>query len=178
MLVLKQNLQLKAGLLPKVLYIMAFWCVCCLPHVQAQDCNAFLEEAMESLGQEDYDHIIVMIADCPEKLVEKTKKMLAYELLARAYFVNNKIELTKTSLNNLLDLQPEYDPLPPQYSEEFIAIVKEMKAERARQEGSLLRNKWFWAGSVGAISAVTFLVLRGGGGPDLLPEAPGPVGTQ
>jgi len=146
--------------------------------LRAQECDDALEEALESLGQEDYDHIIVMIADCPDKLVEKTKKIVAYELLARSFFVNNKIELTKTHLNSLLELQPEYDPHPPQYSAEYIKLVADVKSERARRERSLLRSKWFWFGSVGATSVATFLILQGGGGPDLLPEAPDPPGIQ
>ena len=145
----------------------------------AQDCDTALEDALENFGQQRYNLIIALFKDCPpERLLDKTQKTMAYDLLAQAFFVNDQVDSSKTALNNLLDLQPGYAPQPPQYTEEFINTVEEVKDERARQIAKpILRNKWFWIGGVTASSVAAFFFFSKNQGSALLPEAPDPPGS-
>lgn len=162
----------------KALLLTALLAVCF--NLQAQDCDNALEDALESFGQQRYNLIIALLTDCPPgQMLDKTQKIIAYDLLAQAYFVNSQVDSAKVALNNLLDLQPEYAPQPPQYSEEFIRTVDEVRDESAREEAkSLFRNKWFWIGGAAASSVAAFLIFSKGGEPALLPEAPDPPGGQ
>jgi hypothetical protein len=159
----------------KFFFLTALMAVCLSSNLFAQQCETALEDALESFAQQRYHLIIALLTDCPpERLVEKTKKIVAYELLARAYFANNQAEAAKAALNLMLDLQPNYEPQPPQYAEEFIRLVEKVKAERARREGrSIFRSKWFWAGGLAASSTAAYFIFKKEK-PKLLPEAPDP----
>ena len=147
----------------------------------SQDCENALEDALENLGQQRYNMIIALLTDCPPALfLERTQKIMAYELLAQAYFNMNQVDSSRAALNHLLDLQSEFDPRAPQYSEGFIGLLEDVKDIRARQENrSILRNKWFWVGSVAVTSVTAFFVF---GKKDktaaVLPEAPDPPVRQ
>ncbi|NIV09805.1 MAG: hypothetical protein GWN62_00425, partial [Aliifodinibius sp.] len=87
----------------RILYLTLLLSVCTPCNLSAQECENALEDAFESLGKQNYDQIILLLTDCPpERLLEKTKKILAYELLALAYFNNDRVELTKGALHKLL----------------------------------------------------------------------------
>ncbi len=159
----------------RILYLTLLLSVCTPCNLSAQECENALEDAFESLGKQNYDQIILLLTDCPpERLLEKTKKILAYELLALAYFNNDRVELTKGALHKLLDLQPGYAPQTPQYTEEFIGLVEEVKNERVQPEsGSIFHNKWFWIGGAAATSVTAFLFFNRQE-TKVLPEAPDP----
>jgi hypothetical protein len=159
----------------KILCLSALMAACFFSNLPAQQCETALEDAMESFAQQRYNQIIGLLTDCPpERLLEKTKKIVAYELLALAYFANDQIEPAKGALNLLLDLQPGYAPQPPQYAAEFIKLVDEIKAARARRESrSIFRNKWLWLGGVAASSTAAFFIFKKEK-TKLLPEAPDP----
>ena len=161
----------------KALCLIALLTVCLSFNLLAQECETTLEDAWESFSQQDYAQIITFLTDCPpELLVDKAQKTLAYDLLSQTYFVTGQVDSAKANLNRLLDLQPDYAPQPPQYSEEFIVMVAQVRRERMRGESrSMFRNKWFWVGGVAASSVAAFLIFRGGD-PALLPEAPDPPG--
>ena len=164
-------------MLNKVLFLSLFLAAC-FCNLFAQDCDTALEDALESFGQRDYIQIITLMTDCPpELLVDKTQKTMAYDLLLQAYFVTGQVDSAKGSLNSLLDLQPDYAPQPPLYSEKFIGMVEQVKRERVQGESaSIFRSKWFWVGGVAVSSVAAFLIFGGSGDPALLPEAPDPPG--
>jgi len=166
-------------MLKKVL-CLALFLTACFSNLLAQDCDTALEDALESFGQRDYIRIITFMTDCPpELLVDKTQKIMAYDLLLQAYFVTGQVDSAKGSLNSLLDLQPDYAPQPPLYSEKFIGMVEQVRKERVQGESaSIFHNKWFWVGGVAASSVAAFLIFGGSGDPALLPEAPDPPGGR
>ncbi len=151
-------------------------CLCVTSNLVAQECDTALEEALESFSEQNYTQVIALLTACPpERLLEKIKKTMAYELLAMSYFVSNRVDSAKVALQSLLDLQPGYSPQEPQYKKEFIKIVEEVRNERARHAArSLFRNKWFWMSGVAASSVVAFFLFSKEEGPALLPEAPDP----
>ena len=148
--------------------------------VMAQECDTALEDAQENFDQQRYNQLIGLLTDCPPgRFLERTRKIVAYELLARAYFGQTQIDSSKAAINRLLDLQPNYAPQPPQYSDEYIKTVDDVKSERARQQPrSLFRSRWFWIGGATLSSVAAFLVLNQSDGPSLLPEAPDPPGNR
>ena len=161
-------------------FIAALLIACSALNLFAQDCDTALEDALESFGQRDYIRIITFMTDCPpELLVDKTQKIMAYDLLLQAYFVTGQVDSAKGSLNSLLDLQPDYAPQPPLYSEEFIVMVEQVKSERMQGEGgSIFRSTWFWVGGAAVSSVAAFLIFGGSGDPALLPEAPDAPGGR
>ena len=165
-------------MLKKTIYLITFLSL--FSNLQAQECETALEDALENFDQQRYNQLIGLLTDCPpERFLERTRKIVAYELLARAYFARTQLDSARASLNHLLDLQPNYAPQPPQYSEEFIKTVDDVKNERARSETrSIFRNKWFWMGGVAVSSVTAFLIFNKKEGPALLPEAPDPPGGQ
>ncbi len=160
----------------KFFCLIAVMAACFSSNLLAQECETALEDALESFAQQRYNQIIGLLTDCPpERLLERTKKIVAYELLALAYFANNQGDSTKPVLNHLLDLQPSYAPQAPQYTVEFIKIVEEVKAKRAQREGgSIFRNKWLWLGGGVAASSVAAFLIAKKEKSKLLPEAPDP----
>ncbi|MGH7594879.1 MAG: hypothetical protein ACREOI_00945 [bacterium] len=146
----------------KFFRLTALMAACFFSTLPAQECETALEDAMESFAQQRYNQIIGLLTDCPpERLLEKTQKIVAYELLALAYFANSQADSAKAALNHLLDLQPGYSPQAPQYAEEFIKIVEEIKTARARREGrSIFRHKWLWLGGVAASSTAAFFIFK------------------
>jgi hypothetical protein len=160
--------------------IIVLLAICFAASLAAQECETALEEALESFAQQNYDRIIVSLTDCPpERLLEKSQKIVAYELLALAYFEKKQADPAKAALHHLLELQPAYAPQPPQYSPEFIKMAKEVKDERARQKGgSILKNKWVWIGGAAAASAAVFFILQKPQVPETLPEAPDPPDSR
>ncbi len=145
-----------------------------------QDCETALEDALENHYQQHYEQVLGILRECPpENWVDKTSKILAYELLALTYSATDSIEAAGEAIHWLLDLQPGYTPQPPQYSTDFIKLVKTIKEVRARRnQRSVFRNKWFWLGGVAATSAAVFLISNQSNPPDALPEAPNPPGVQ
>lgn len=143
-----------------------------------QDCEAALEDALESFSEQKFDQIITFLTDCPpDRWLEKSQKILGYELLAQAYFEKELLDSAKVALNELLALQPDYSPQPPQYPAGFISTVQAVKDERARKEGgSLLKNKWFWIGGAAVAAAAVILIAQKPQAEESLPEAPDPPG--
>lgn len=160
----------------KVLYFTTLMLVSLSSNLLAQECEDALEDALESFGQQRYNVIIALLTDCPPaRFPDKTQQIMAYDLLAQAYFFNSQSDSVKGTLNRLLDLQPEYTVQPPQYAAEFIGMVEEVKDERARLENrSIFRNKWFWIGGVAVTSVTTYFILSRKSASEVLPDAPDP----
>ena len=130
----------------------------------AQDCESALENALESLIEQDYSRIIALLTDCPpDRLLEPSQKIMAYRLLSLAYFVTDQEDSSRGSMNRLLDLEPDFDPQPPQYSQQFIELLEEVRTSRmvADKKRGLLRSKWFWIGGA-AVTATTVYLIAGG----------------
>jgi hypothetical protein len=100
---------------------------------------------------------------------------MAYKLLAQAYFVTNQEDDSRTAMNSLLDLEPDFDPQPPQYSNQFIGLLEEVKASRmvVERKRGLLRSKWFWIGGA-AVTATTVYLIVGGKKEEPATQLPGP----
>jgi hypothetical protein len=139
--------------------------MCLSPHLHAQDCEAALEDALESLIEQDYNRIIMLLTDCPpDRLLEPSQKIMAYKLLAQAYFVTDQKDSSRDAMHSLLDLEPDFDPQPPQYSEQFIGLLEEVRDSRMVVEDKkrgLFRSKWFWIGGA-AVTATTVYLIVGG----------------
>jgi hypothetical protein len=150
------------------------------PNATAQECDADLEEAMQSHAQKAYADVILHLAECQDRLLENSKKNIAYELLSQAYLAVGKPELAKSTLNKLLDLQPGYTPKPLQYSRDYIDLVDLVKQERVRRQkkSSLFRSKWFWISGAAASIGAVYLIFNDKSAPAELPEGPDPPDIQ
>ena len=148
--------------------------------LNAQDCEAALEDALESLIEQDYEQIIVLLTDCPpDRLIEPSQKIMAYKLLSLAYFVTDQEDASRVAMNSLLDLEPDFNPQPPQYSRQFIGLLEDVRDSRTvTEKRSILRSKWFWIGGAAVTATTVFLLAGGKKEADMLPEAPDPPGLQ
>jgi len=153
--------------------------VCFSPNLQAQDSKEALENALVSYSQQDYKKIVVLLTNWPpELLVDKTQKIMAYDILAQAYFFNSQVDSAQKTLNRILNLQPDYDVQQPLYPQEYINIVNEVKENRARLvKKSLFRNKWLWFGSVAVSSVAAYLIFKKNE-KKVLPYPPEPPGFR
>jgi len=137
-----------------------------------------LENALEYFGQQRYDMIITLFQDCPpQNFPDNDKKIMGYELFAQAYFYIGQVDSVKSVLKHLLDLQPNYTVQPPQYSEEFIKIVGDIKKERSKQAPkSIFRNRWFLLGGSTIVAAVVTaaMVYKPGNGDGKAVRLPDP----
>jgi hypothetical protein len=144
--------------------LIALLSISLTPQLLAQDCEAALEDALESLIEQDYDRIIVLLTECPpDRLLEPSQKIMAYRLLSLAYFVTDEEDSSRVAMNSLLDLEPDFDPQPPQYSEQYIGMLEDVRTSRmvSDRKRGLFRSKWFWIGGA-AVTATTVYLIVGG----------------
>jgi hypothetical protein len=144
----------------------------------SQDSKSVLEDALENFARHQYDKIVQLLTDLPPaRFPDKSQQVLGYELLAQAYFYTGVTDSVKSTVNRLLDLQPEYLVQTPQYPQTYIDLIDEVREERAAaKSGSLLTNQWVWLGGAAVTGLTLFLILNKEDSKQIptLPEAPDP----
>jgi hypothetical protein len=101
-----------------------------------------------------------------------------YRLLSFAYIAQDEQDQARAAIEQLLTVAPNYTPDPDTDRPDYVALVREVKANRAPDESG--GRRWVrWAlGGVGAVAVgvltITLVGDRDGGGPDTLPAPPLP----
>ncbi|MCI0694340.1 hypothetical protein L0337_20320 [candidate division KSB1 bacterium] len=154
-----------------------------------------LSKAEQAYSEGLFDQVIDLVKSCLGKGdLTTAEQAWAYKLLGQVYVSKNKPQPAKIYVQKLLEVVPDYEPDRDQDLQMWIALVNAAKQERERQiqrqqppkppddkpvaqPASTRKSsgkKWLWIGSGGAVVAGTavFLILKGEGAGERLPDPP------
>jgi tetratricopeptide (TPR) repeat protein len=176
-----------------VLLCIIFWVAVARPQGRYE---AELTKAEQAYSEGFFDQVINVVKSCLDKGdLTTAEQAWAYKLLGQAYISKNELQPARIYVQKLLEAAPDYKPDRDQDLQLWIELVEAAKQERERQiqrqppkppddkpvtqPASTRKSggkKWLWIGSGGAVVAGTavYLILKGEGARERLPDPPEP----
>lgn len=152
-------------------------------HAQTpQSCRESYAQAEEAYYAADFETARALLRPCArETTLSDSARARMYRLLSFVYLGQNDEAPARRAVESLLDLRPDYTPIPGQARPDFVALVREAKAARramakATEDDGRRWVRWTLGVAAAALGTAAVLLLRGGGGDDggalPPPEAP------
>lgn len=146
---------------------------------EASACAQEYTQAETAYFDAAFDRAVRLLRTCLEEAdLSADAEVRFYRLLSFAYIAQDERDLARAAVEQLLDVAPNYTPNPDTDRPDYIALVRDVKANRTPVEtGGRRWLRWVLGGAGAAAIGVLTIVLVGGGngnGPDTLPAPPLP----
>lgn len=162
-----------------ILLMLALLCLMPLTDVVAQSrCENAVTQAQDSYELGRTAEVILLLSNCLPDSIPEVERVQAYKILALAYLNEDYPDKAQLAINDLLDLNENYEPDFTQDDQRFIDLITKEKARRS--EARSKKRKWFIVGgTVLAAGAATAIILSTGGtSAQRLPDPPTFPGDQ
>ena len=140
-------------------------------HAQTpQSCRESYAQAEEAYYAADFETARALLRPCArETTLPDSARARMYRLLSFVYLGQNNEAPARRAVESLLDLRPDYTPIPGQARPDFVALVREAKAARraaakAAEDDGRRWVRWTLGVAAAALGTAAVLLLRGGDG--------------
>ena len=150
-------------------------CMAWVSDAQAQNCATVVTDVQSLYDVGRTAEMITQLNRClPDGVVEPAQKVLAYRFLSFAYIAEDQLPEAQVAVENLLDLNPnfEHDPTtdPPRFVE-FVSASKDVRAQ-AQSKKSRKKRLFLIGGGTILAGALTAVIISSIGGTE--PRVPLP----